>query len=552
MIPAVVLLMLMLQGCISEPVAGSVDRATLHLSLSIITESASVTRAHSDDSEEDGTAAESRIDFDNNDMRIFLLTNSGAFLQELAVSPSEWEHSEGTGRSMHSFWNKEIFLSEETDADRAVVEGIRRDGLNVIVLANSRNANWHANNEAVNFPGTMSGLWKDGTNFNYNYVPGAEMTSWRPTVSGSAPNLIPMFGYSHVDFYESATGNHHSTAAVKMQRAMAKVEVIDNIEWEGASISAVSMSDYNQVGRLIPDVEANPGWDKVGSQVEVSSIPADPANIKQELKFFRYPEDPKKWVAYIPEMKLDKPSANGTLPDSRSHINLTVSAPGTEFDGEVYPVHFAYYQDNITPVVSDESWNHVLRNHIYRFSINKIGVNAELELHVKPWELDDDESWDYTDHVTVAQMLEWKSGTFESLDSESGRLLLWIDKDKEKILTGTFRIKTPVNGRWVARLTSLDDAHPNAVTFVDIDGNPMEPSHGNPPVCHEVSGIIEQETPATIRIMPTNFGNDEISAFKLEFFVENLGSWMPVRMVNEKDGTFDYYIIVRKGNKIES
>ena len=549
------LLLLLVQSCAMDTV-NEPSGSKMILSLTVVASSDISTRAHYDDEEEEGIEAENYIDIDNNDLRIFLLSKSGEILQE--VINLQWSKSTIGSSAIYSLTKKEIFFNDDTEEDRAKINGLLRDGVSVMVLANSKNARWDGGINS--FPSSFDNLWKDGSNFNYNYVMGAARTSWQPKISNGNKDLIPMFGILHTTF-DTSDGKHLASGRIQLQRAMAKVEVIDNIKIDGVSLSNVTLSDFNQVGRLIPDIQANPDWDKIGEQVGVSSLPADPAHLNTELNFIHLPAQ-KKWIAYVPEMSLAKPAADGSMPADRTHLNLTLAAssayPG--FNGSVYQMHFAKYVNSIEPTVPDESWNHILRNHIYRFSVNNVGVNTELELHVKPWVLDDDEEWDFSDNITIDKTLEWKSisegeMTYEDLDKTNGRILLWIDEDKSKILTGTFSFKTPLNGEWIARLIPLDDALPNAMSFVDANGNPLQPAHGDPPVCLEISGLIEKDSPAYIRIQPTNFGNETMSAYKLEFYVKNLGTYTRVSMVNEKDkergATFDNYIIVRKSNKLQ-
>ena len=536
---------LLLHSCVDDHFSETSKESTFTLTLSVLTESTGATRAsHSDDYEEVGSEAENHIDIDGNDMRIFLFTAGGEFLQE--VTGITWEKSTIANGLVYTMPEKEIFFSDETDEEKAVIESIKRDGIHVLVLANSRNTGWAGTGSSLP---KLDDLWKNGTAFNFNYIADGT-TTWLPSITTSPKKLIPMFGFIKANFFQTATGKNKSFGSVKMQRAMAKIEVYDDIITEGVSISGVTMSDYNRIGRLIPDLQANPNWDVIGEQVTESSLPTAPNHTNTPLTFFHTPGE-KVWVAYVPEMALDKPQSDGTLSDERTHLNVTISAPeNSGFNGAVFPLHFAKYENNVNITIPDDSWNHILRNHIYRFSVMRVGVSAELEMHVVPWTLDEDEDWDFTDHVSISKMLDWNINSYESLDTETGRLLLWIDDDKDKILTGSFIIKTPVNGRWYARLTPLDDAKPNAITFVDSNGATMEPSYGDPPVCLEISGVIEQEVPAYIRIRPTDFGNDDMSAFKLEFFVENLGVWINVPMVKD-EYEFPYYIIVRKGNKID-
>ena len=535
------------------------------MSVTLMTNSDMTTRAgdHKDDSEEKGNAAENYIDIDGNDFRVVLFDKQGNYLMEIDANALRSSlYSFEQGGVQYYVWEGEVELPSSSN-----MESIKQNGFQVMALANWQNAKgqWAYSNLFANGTGThqtLANIWKDGTNHNFSYSTANGDLSWTPDHTASTKRLIPMFGIAEASLSEVGNAGGivlRSETKVQMQRAVAKIEVIDNIEQDGISIGDVTMSKYNTSGRLIPDVAANPNWNVVGSQVGTSSVP-NAVGTASGLKFLNVTEGGKsKWVAYVPEMALDKPSTdnrnNLVFPNGRASLQVKINSTlGDVYEGGTYTAHFAKYNDKFEPTIPDESWNHILRNHIYRFSVNKVGVTAELELHVKPWVLDSDEDWDFTDHVMIAQTLEWKKDSYESMDENTGRVVLWLEDDKDKILTGAFRIASPVNGTWYARLTPLDDAKPNAITFVNKDGDVMEPSVGDPPVCLEVSGIIEQEVPARIYIKPTNFGNDDMSAFRLDFFVENLGVWIQVPMedfTDENNYTRNYYTIVRKGNKLE-
>lgn len=181
-----------------------------------------------------------------------------------------------------------------------------------------------------------------------------------------------------------------------------------------------------------------------------------------------------------------------------------------------------------------------------RFTLDYERTELDLHMHVYPWAADEPEIWDYVDNVTVQQQLAWTADSYESIDEQNGDVVLNLDS---RMLEGTFNITAPVKGRWYARLTPIGDAKPNAVTFARADGEPMTPNAGDPAVCLEVSGLIDANV-ARLYIRPTNLGNDQESRFRLEFFVENLGMWMTVPIV-DNGKQFNYYTIVRKANIIE-
>lgn len=558
---------------------------TLGMSVTLFISSATTTRVapdHTDDGTEPGSLDENHIDFPGQDFRIVLFDNAGNYVHEV---DSDWKSFTSDATGSGTRYEVEYEIKFPKSVSGATVDDIKKNGLQIMVLANWQSAKGSGayNNlfEANGGHQTLTQVWADRNTYNYPYTPASGNFSWQPSVASR--RLIPMFGFAQAPKFERRTsgGPLYSDVTVPMQRAVAKVEVIDNLENQPTlSVNDVMMTRYNERGRLIPDVTTNPGWNLVPSQVGKSSLPAE-ANPRTNLKFVHMEG---KWIAYVPEMQFDGMPA-GTIdattkafdPESnaartRPHLEVSIanSDASSPYKGGTYSAHFARYNDNFEPTIPDESWNHILRNHIYRFSVNKVGLSVNLHLHVIPWDREDDEVWDFTDHVTISQALTWEEDTYDFLiidgkkyggatgDGEEGgggdnqggdtgdsgyggnpdednEVYLKLDRT---VLVGRFRIATPRNGWWYARLTPMNGADPNTVSFVDQDGGPL-PGDGM-----NISGPIDgKEQMLYIRQATSN--NENESRFKLEFWVENLGVWMSVPM---PDGP---YTIVRQGNLIQ-
>ena len=532
--------MICLPSCqlINEPEhQDSEEGAVLYLNLTVVAQSETLTRAdHDDDYEEEGKIAENYIDIQNDDLRILLYTRNGQFILEL--SDIDWESSVEEDRIIYKLKDKQIPIPNTTDEEREIVEDIRSNGITVLAIANSKNA---GSSPVTSWP-ELTELWGNGNNMNFSYFtsqPGS--MTWQPDISSTPKKLIPMFGMVGVKFSNITFGVSKSMGTIYMQRAMAKIEVIDNLSDKGFEITDVTMSDYNSNGRVIPNLILNPDWNVFGSQNGVSSLPQNVGTVTNGLTLFRMPAE-KKWIAYVPEMALTP-----ILNDDRTHLNVGIQPNGNSEAKETYTIHFAKYNEQFIPTIPDNSWNHILRNHIYRFSVNNVGFSVDLHLHVLPWMLDNEEEWNFTDQVTVQQTLEWTKDSYSSYNEETGEVVLKLETNE--ILEGSFIISSPINGRYYARITPLEGAKPGAISFVDSEGKILEPSSGTPLHCHEITGVIEEERPYRIYIMATDLGADEQSSFRLDFYVENLGTWINVPM--SKNDNFQYFTIIRPGTQLQ-
>lgn len=546
-------------GCVREDGVcdGSLSGSPYHMTVTVVTSLPSDTRAgddiHVDDAQEPGSEAESTIDFDGNDFRVLLFDLNGRYLLSLDGA-NKWEEfphladpSDDERKYVTYKMECEIeFPAEVTESD---LESIRTQGFQVMVLANWKNANgdYAAITRTTQ---SLNEIWADGTNYNfaYSYIYNSEKVgydAWLPSLSPK--RLIPMFGYAKATKFEERTsgGKLYSTATIPMQRVVAKIEVLNNMkEQPSLSVGGVTLTKFSTQGRFIPNVAENPDWATPGKQVGKSSMPNGwENNVWNNLKFIPDASN-TKWVAYVPEMALGELfMSDGRIDDNRAHLDIRIDSNLEFYEGDTYAAHFAKYDSNFNPTIPDPSWNHILRNHIYRFTVNKVGLTMDLHLHVLPWDRETDEEWDYTDNVTISDNLKWDRNTYENSGEaeNSNEVILKLDGT---VLRGSFTIAAPLHGRWYARLTPIGQAKPNAVSFVDSKGDILEPAEGEPRACVQISGDIDNRE-QFIYIRPTNFANDDESRFKLEFWVENMGVWINVPM---PDGP---YTIVRKANLIQ-
>ena len=119
-------------------------------------------------------------------------------------------------------------------------------------------------------------MYRDGTTWNFT-LPN---DGWQPDGAGKA---IPMYGCSGVALLSAATQNaidkeryDLDLGEIKMLRAVAKIEVADALPDGVELASDITLSNYNAVGRLIPDATANPDWNKEDTQVGALPCPTLP------------------------------------------------------------------------------------------------------------------------------------------------------------------------------------------------------------------------------------------------------------------------------------
>ena len=208
---------------------------------------------------------------------------------------------------------------------------------------------------------------------------------WRPFEDGNKG--IPMFGLGSISVTAdqvsaSRPDNPIQVGEISLLRAMAKIEIIDNIAQDyydyRPEITASSLAGHLSAGTLVPDLAANPSWSVEGTQVVSPTEPANPVKANRPLKFFvagKNANGHNVYTAYVAEQDLKQLTAT-----SRPAVSLTISIEGNLVN---YNVLLSEYE-NGNPSVPFES---ILRNHIYSFEIVRVTYPPKLEIHytVCPW-----------------------------------------------------------------------------------------------------------------------------------------------------------------------
>lgn len=492
-----------LSGCIMEsgdctgqlPPPDTGDTRTLKLNV-IVPAAESVASRAKDDTHvpEPGSVAENYLGFDEFDYKVLIFDSEGILLEEFVPETTATQDAtEGTLTTL---------IGPISTKDK---EGNRLKKIRIMVLANWRSFNGGKYDGFKPETTTLEDLSYNDKDFNFTIPNKSNTKAWSPSITASSKRLIPMFGLSgEIELkYDKAepVGNGSvilpdvETPTIQMLRAVAKVEVVDNLPDGAGKINSVTLDKSNAKGRYIPDFNTNSSWNVPITQVEEVSLPNSPTGTISNLQFFKEEKtiDGKEvWSAYIPEMKLDKVA----------RPKFTVDYGGTQA-GE-------FVLDYLSDSEPTGKLTQVLRNHIYRFTVNGLkGVSVNATLEVNPWELEDEEEWDYQNTVTVSEdgYLEWGCWKEKSEDDnittdEIGKRG-FLDKNNYQLVMGagevwvegSFKIDSPLNATWYAYLRHVEGLE-DAFIFVDASGEQLKDSDGN--LLSTVSGEVGPK--ATLRI----------------------------------------------------
>lgn len=190
---------------------------------------------------------------------------------------------------------------------------------------------------------------------------------------------IPMYGIKEFTVLQQSLINSTEQAPVdlynpladdikdniNMLRCLAKIEVIDNISGKNEQgypkIRSVNQLNWNDSARLIPDGFEN------GVQVTAPSYP-DSKILKSGDK--ELVSEDGKFMAYAPEMSMSE------LTNDSGAFEIIVENSADE----VRPYIVTIPADNNT-------WGaYLLRNHIYRLSVNSVASTISLSYTVCPWD----------------------------------------------------------------------------------------------------------------------------------------------------------------------
>lgn len=366
----------LLCGCSDDdapsPVTDGGDEADIVLTLCTYKSESGVTSRAGGHDTEAASANENRIDIDGGDYRVLIFGKDGRLLERFI--PTGFTSVNTTDYSSYLVSGRITQTNFMGNADGSYE-------FQIMVLANWESLGGIGCYEKFEFI--------PGRTFIADVVAEARRTCWQlSSAAGWRPfegdfKGIPMFGLGSIKVTAAqiATSSPESplnVGQIPMLRAMAKIEIIDNIAAaDGGArpeITAVGFSNHLLDGTFLPDLTANPDWADGAIQVVSPTEPAEASKATAPLSFFNAGKNTKNnvvFAAYVAEQDLTK---------LRASVSVRVKADGAEAD---HTMQLAEYQ-NGKPSKLLES---LLRNHIYRFEIVSVSPAGESGSLTVQWTL---------------------------------------------------------------------------------------------------------------------------------------------------------------------
>ena len=181
--------------------------------------------------------------------------------------------------------------------------------------------------------------------------------------------LIPMWGVATATL-SLEKGARDDAGKIDLLRAFAKVEINLHSDIAGTtSITSATLTRYNTSGYCLPAGYANVNQTTELDQEDGANPSFNPNGKAQSTDLaFTYSEDEKSVYLYIPEYD------NST---NEATISLTLS------DGTTGTLYFKSYNGG---TASGDAYD-IVRNHIYRYTVNVDQGELVVEAAVMPWQL---------------------------------------------------------------------------------------------------------------------------------------------------------------------
>lgn len=428
---ALLALALLAQGCVADNEddcpAPPAPENNITLQFMVVTPSpagrSAVSRADNCDADEQGSAAENYIN--TADMQFFLFDADRKLLRTFRPEITSKDDERYTWYELKAMFNEPYF-------DEAVKAGQENVSFYILVTANTSGLGGQYFGVV---PGvtTIDDMAQQLRTFNCppRRKPNTEVLQWYPDIDNGY--FIPMSGLQQFTVstarlvsstYEDPVDlDKEYSKDIPMLRAMAKVEVIDHIEFADGEaydvdrsrimIEKVELCGFNSTGTILPwmgttsgNTEYNlPQWTDVSMDVRFPTIPGgNPYIIPNPFTTDGYGNVPNEniirfagpntasaatgaegfpiFTAYIPEYSLQ---AIGGSEKPYIVVTLTNSAGGEATVETVRQLKLVNYLNGAPQ--DDAPIGEILRNHIYRYQVN--GSSATLlntQWTVCPWD----------------------------------------------------------------------------------------------------------------------------------------------------------------------
>lgn len=174
---------------------------------------------------------------------------------------------------------------------------------------------------------------------------------------------LPMYGYTTYSFNLNS-----NEININMNRALAKIEIVDNLQGD-VKIESATLVKYSTESYLLPK---NTNISE-GTFDSATSVSETLSTIGNNLIFNKTTDDSNvtMFYAYVPEIDLGAPDS-----DFRK-IELTLT---NDKKSEICLIN---YSDGIPSTEPNEKWQSLNRNHIYRFNVKEL-TSTEPEIQIQP------------------------------------------------------------------------------------------------------------------------------------------------------------------------
>lgn len=203
-------------------------------------------------------------------------------------------------------------------------------------------------------------------------------------------HLMPFFGIREYSGVSISPGTTELREPITLLRAMAKVEVIFDVDGGDSELPpTVTLCHYNVKGYCAPFGVYKHGdyvhndWDSDYLH-RLHLVTADnnnePGASDRRAKLAMSADGAYRWTAYIPEYR-NLNDADGTPAPDEAYIEIKL--PTQAADEKPFKIYFSHYDSGDTSANTTRPRFNIERNNIYRFTVSL--HNGKLSIITPPW-----------------------------------------------------------------------------------------------------------------------------------------------------------------------